>query len=266
LVLWIDCKQEPVRSDFAAALPNRIPQFSVSESGPSITDLIAHPEGMLVLYNLACKGAVTLRAKPALGLTKITLSQFGLLNVACRQWGEFESISPEKLIHSGFESFLHMKSGYLTDGMIYTSEEVPETAWVYFDIRVNFRELIKWSHPTEGAQLRLGSEVNLLSPEKSDSENQIPETENKDRGGRPPKWDWAEAINDTWAALFAGELLSDKRPSWHKHMADWFAENDPDGRHPADSEISKRTKMMQTAMDDWERKTEPPEPRKTSKT
>lgn len=72
-------------------------------------------------------------------------------------------------------------------------------------------------------------------------------SEGKNRGGRPQKWAWEDAIHATWAAIFEGDLPDKVDPNcrkkWNTFMTNWFAER-YDGRTPTEGEIRKRTQQI----------------------
>lgn len=75
--------------------------------------------------------------------------------------------------------------------------------------------------------------------------------ERKNRGGRPPKWSWEEAIHATWSAIFDGNLPDKVDPNcrrvWNKFMTNWFADRNG-GCSPQDGEIRKRIGQIYKAI------------------
>jgi predicted DNA-binding transcriptional regulator AlpA len=215
-VLWIMLKQPPVAFRHERSMGNAHITLGMQPDGKMVSGDPNYFPSWARLYEVASQGKVGLRGRPAIGLQKIVFELLGP-SLRCEKWGEFEEILPAKLKAAGVFAFSNIESSrFLSDGMVYPTEEYPETAWAYGSIEVNVRQLVRWFHPAEGKALRFGDEVNLIEPEapRAETSAEAPQAKSSAKaagtrnvGRRPRIWDRDGAINATRGAIYDGKLV-----------------------------------------------------------
>ena len=244
-VLWIMLKQPPVAFRHERSMGNAHITLGMQPDGKMVSGDPNYFPSWARLYEVASQGKVGLRGRPAIGLQKIVFELLGP-SLRCEKWGEFEEILPAKLKAAGVFAFSNIESSrFLSDGMVYPTEEYPETAWAYGSIEVNVRQLVRWFHPVEGKALRVGTEVIIMEPEEPQAKSSAEAAVTRNIGGRPRERDWEAAINATWAAMFVGDC-NEKPPELIRYMTDWFSVNDEKG-HPHKSQIREKVSAMLSA-------------------
>ena len=242
--LWIMLRRPPVALDHVGLRRGDAPAgFKDDDKGQPLRSNPDYLRSWHILYEAASQGKVGLRGRPAIGLQKLVLDPI-INRLCCKRWGEFETIIPDKLKAAGVHAFLDIERfRCLTDGMVYTTEDFPTTAWAYTDIEVNVSDLLRRFHSAEGEALRVGTDVIFTDREAPQAKSLAEAVVTRDVGGRPPTWDWYGAINATWAALEAGTLIPKGRSDLNHHMTEWLARKH-EGRSPDDTQIRAKVRQM----------------------
>lgn len=248
-VLWIMLKRPPVaRHHLGLRSGDAAPYLGDDDKGQPLRSNPDYLQSWHILYEAASQGKVGLQGKPAIGRQKLVLDPI-LNSLRCERWGEFEEILPGKLKAASVHGFLNIeKFHFLNDGMIYPSEDLPATAWAYTEIEVNSRHLLSMFHSAEGKALRVGTDVIFTDPEAPQAKSLAEAVVTRGVGGRPPKWDWLDAINATWAAMYVGKLIPKRRLDISRHLVEWFSAKH-EGRHPEQSQINVKAEGMWRAIE-----------------
>jgi hypothetical protein len=167
-VLWIEYGRVPVDSRWAGVVHGNETEV--------IANLERYQKSLGTLYALVCiEKGVAVIGKPAVGIKTISHTQFGTNSIYslgpvinCQGWGELAEIDFSKLREVGILVFFDAyKWGVLTDGKMYASERVPETAWAYNDVKVNFGDLSNKFPRNEVKNLRVGGDILLVKNKKA---------------------------------------------------------------------------------------------------
>ena len=166
-ILWIERGRVPVKMEYEEIVhgdSGRIPN-NPDEFLKSVSKLYAL---------LSAEGGVPLYGRPAIGFRKKIVHEpkdnaYTPSPVEIDYWGDEELITREKVNESGLNGIREaIKTLHLFDGALYPTPEMPETAWVYSDIRVDFECLKNLCPRGEASDIRVGDEIRIAQKRKTE--------------------------------------------------------------------------------------------------